>query len=271
MKLTLQDDLWSLPPFESTRARPLSGDESPQGSSYWVFEPEQNLADELATAPCDAALNAAPPAEETILEMRSRLYHSWSKPKTNVFLWGQCMGMFLAIGLWAAEPSLLPRLLSHLYTAPQNQAIVPAPGTLETKPLSASDSWRTNEIAKIAAANPTMAPWIAMAKNGSWRECGDLVSGRQPQAYPAPGDYSLFLKWLLLDLPSDKDTKRAVPRLYVRRSSSTELLDLCDHLSHPGSSLLNEVITMAEIAQEMHGFTSNPTDVAHLHRLAARR
>ena len=198
------------------------------------------------------------------------------------FLTGQLLGMALVAGLWAVQPDLLSRAFgnaSHFWggtpasvpatpPAASVSKTVPATPVEKAKPVGPEDAWRVQQTASLATAHPAMKPWVVKAQTGNWQECEQLVSGRHPTAYPTQEDYSLFLKWLILDPPHDADMRRAVPRLYVRMSTVPDLLDLCDHLSYPGSPYASDVTTMAQIALDMHTVLIKPTEREHLPKLA---
>lgn len=216
-----------------------------------------------------------------------------SSPKSSgvlTFLTGQLLGMALIAGLWAVQPDLLGRVLStaqQYWTATSSPAAEatkktpvastagtqpPAPPVVSTipkaAPANAADKWRQQEVAKLAAAHPAMKPWVTKVQEGGWEECAPLVSGRHPTAYPTQDDYSVFLKWLILDPPQNLDVRRAVPRMYVRVTTVADLLDLCEHLTYPGSPNADDVVTMAQIALDMHTVLIQPAERIRLKKLA---
>ena len=199
------------------------------------------------------------------------------------FLTGQLLGMALVAGLWAVQPDLLSRAFGnagHFWggasSAPAATPVatataskpVPVTPVEKAKAVGPEDAWRLQQIASFTSSHPAMKPWIVKAQTGNWQECEQLVSGRHSTAYPTQEDYSLYLKWLILDPPQDADMRRAVPRLYVRMSTVPDLLDLCDHLAYPGSPYAGDVTTMAQIALDIHTVLIKPSEHEHLQKLA---
>lgn len=203
------------------------------------------------------------------------------------FLTGQLLGMALVAGIWAVQPDLLSRafgtavqywqggqqrpVTASQAAKPAVPAPVPAaavpPEVPKAQPVTEGDKWRLGEAAALAAAHPEMKPWITKAQDGTWAECRALVSGQQPTAYPTTDDYGLFLKWLMLDPPHDAEARRAVPRLYVRVAPLGELLDICEHLRYAGSPYVEDIPTVAQVAQQIHALLTT-TERERLARLA---
>ncbi len=259
--------------------------ESPAGPDSTVPEPpaaEAVLAEKAPSLPATPAkVQASAPSPPTATRSSGVL----------TFLTGQVLGMALVAGVWAVQPDLLARALSTAQqfwtgnpapatvtkqpttvaqgvSTPPQPATAPNPGIPKVRAATVEEKWRAQEIAKLVAARPAMKPWVTKAQEGTWEECGPLVSGRHPTAYPTQEDYSMFLKWLILDPPRDLELRRAVPRLYVRMSTLPDLIDLCEHLSYPGSPNADDVSTMAQIALEMHNVLIQPGERERLRKLA---
>ena len=204
------------------------------------------------------------------------------------FLTGQLFGMILVAIVWSIQPDLLSRFLSAA-KAPSPPLVAevkagkPTPATTAKNGLdiaeaahgtspatSPGDQWCSEEIARLAAAHAPLKPWIGKALDGTWTECRDLVSGQVPVAYPNADEYDAYLRWLLLAKPRDQETRRAVPRLLVRFTALEELLELCEHLSFPGSAYQGDVTTMAEIGLEMHTTLISHADRQRLKKFAGK-
>ncbi len=224
------------------------------------------------------------------------------------FLFGQVLGMAIVAGAWIIQPDLLPRALGvaggHWFggkpsgpvaaptpasgqaaaavattstTAPvpaaaslTERAPVPASAAAPGAGSSSGDKWRSEQVADLYARHRAMRLWVSKAQEAtSWPECAMLLEGRYPVAYPTVEDYQVFLKWLMLDPPRNEVVRHAVPKLYVHASSIPDFLDLCEHLSYPGSVTRPDIPFIAQLALDIHvsGLTTDQRN--RLKKLAA--
>ncbi len=202
------------------------------------------------------------------------------------FLAGQLLGMALVAGVWIIQPDLLPRALGtasgHWFGASVPAAPAPAPAPAPAAPAasrpppaasspqppSVGEKWRQDEIARLSASNPALKPWVIKVQGGTMAECADLLRGGQPVAYPTMADYRVFLRWLMIAPPRDPELRYALPRIFVRACSLSELIELCEHLSYPGSPSAQGIPTIAQIALDMHGGMLTGDEEKRLQKLA---
>ena len=211
-------------------------------------------------------------------------------PTSNImpFLTGQLLGMAIVAGVWVIQPDLVPRALG---TAQRRWFGVPAaastasttvvqahgptpPASLEPPvqkalPISAGDVWRLSKIASLASSHAAMKPWVTKVQDSTWAESAQLVGGTHPTAYPTVQDYRVFLTWLMLDPPHNREVRHAVPKHLLRASPLPDLIDLCEHLNYPGSPAAQDIPTLAQIAMEMHSGVLTSVEQQRLQKLAS--
>lgn len=135
---------------------------------------------------------------------------------------------------------------ADLVRAPETEP----PLTVPESPF-AKESARKQAAARFALQNPEIARLFRMVKEGSFRENQALLQGANSVAKAGSKEHQNLIHWLVLDPPTQADTRLVVTKMALRSLPAPEVVPLFNLCYYPGSPNEIEIKECSQLLLEL--------------------